>query len=339
MVKDRDRDMVVMEKGRIVEAGAVNEVMVRPRHPYTVKLMRSQPGLTPPGNYFPIDGQEATPPPPSRPAQLREAFLEIDSLAVNFAQKRSIGEVLLRKPVRTLAAVDGVSLSIDRGEAIGLVGESGSGKSTLARSVVGLAAPDAGMIQLAGKPLAAPGGRGNGKWHRRVQMVFQDPVSSLNPKMTVAATLAEPLRVHRLCTEAEIPERVLSLVREVGLPVDLMNRYPHQLSGGQCQRVGVARALAVEPELLIADEPTSALDVTIQAQIINLLMRLRDSRGLTLLFISHDLMVVRHLCQRIAVMQHGRLVEAGPADEIFDSPRQDYTRKLLAAIPKVTETA
>ncbi|MCP4383312.1 MAG: ABC transporter ATP-binding protein, partial [Hyphomicrobiales bacterium] len=181
--------------------------------------------------------------------------------------------------------------------------------------------------------------RGNGKWHRRVQMVFQDPVSSLNPKMTVAATLAEPLRVHRLCAEAEIPERVLSLVREVGLPVDLMNRYPHQLSGGQCQRVGVARALAVEPELLIADEPTSALDVTIQAQIINLLMRLRDSRGLTLLFISHDLMVVRHLCQRIAVMQHGRLVEAGPADEIFDSPRQDYTRKLLAAIPKVTETA
>ncbi|MCP4386457.1 MAG: ABC transporter ATP-binding protein, partial [Hyphomicrobiales bacterium] len=204
LVADFCDHMVVMEKGRIVEAGAVNEVMVRPRHPYTVKLMRSQPGLTPPGTYFPIDGQEATPPPPSRPAQLREAFLEIDSLAVNFAQKRSIGEVLLRKPVRTLAAVDGVSLSIDRGEAMGLVGESGSGKSTLARSVVGLAAPDAGMIQLAGTPLAAPGSRGNGKWHRRVQMVFQDPVSSLNPKMTVAATLAEPLRVHRLCAEAEI---------------------------------------------------------------------------------------------------------------------------------------
>lgn len=173
-------------------------------------------------------------------------------------------------------------------------------------------------------------------WRQRVQMIFQDPLSSLNPKMTVSDTLAEPLRVHGICPPAQVSDAVRGLMTEVGLGVELARRRPHQLSGGQCQRVGIARALAVKPELLLADEPTSALDVTIQAQILNLLMLLRQSRGLTMIFISHDLTVVRHLCQTIAVMEHGRLVEMGSVHDIFDTPREPYTRRLLAAIPGTT---
>ncbi|MEQ8695403.1 MAG: ABC transporter ATP-binding protein [Bauldia litoralis] len=335
LVADFCQRMVVMERGRIVEAGAVDEVIARPQHPYTIRLLHSQPGLTAPGRYFDLDGETKSQIETQPAPQGDTTYLAIDRLAVAFSRKRSLGEILTRKPVRDLAAVDGVSLNLTRGEALGLVGESGSGKSTLARSVVGLVTPKSGEIQLNGKSLGKPGERQRGPWHRQIQMIFQDPVSSLNPKMTVGETLAEPLAVHRLCPPADVKDRVLGLMTEVGLEHDLLNRKPHQLSGGQCQRVGIARALSVEPEFLIADEPTSALDVTIQAQIINLLMRLRESRGLTMLFISHDLTVVRHLCQRIAVMQHGRLVETGSAEEIFDNPRQDYTRKLLAAIPRV----
>ncbi len=331
-------DVVVMERGRIVEAGPVAEVVARPQHRYTQKLLRSQPGLIPPGHYFPLEGRE-TPDnetleerPPGGP------LLEVRDLQVHFPGARSLAAVLRRQPVEAFAAVDGVSLTLRQGEALGLVGESGSGKSTLARAVVGLVTPNGGEILLDGRELdLTSGNKGGGEqgWRRRVQMIFQDPLTSLNPKMTVAETLAEPLRVHRLCPRAEIPERVARLLHEVGMEQELAGRKPHQLSGGQCQRVGIARALAMEPELLLADEPTSALDVTIQAQILNLLLHLRHSRGLTLLFISHDLAVVRHLCQRIAVMKRGRLVETGPAEEIFARPREDYTRSLLEAVPQV----
>jgi ABC-type glutathione transport system ATPase component len=328
--------VVVMERGRIVETAGVAEIIAQPRHPYTVKLLRSQPTMVEPGSYFPVNGQTDAPPPAREVAGDAAAYLEIENLGINFAQRRSLGDFLTRKPATDLAAVDGVSLTLRRGVALGLVGESGSGKSTLARAVVGLIAPTRGGIRLDGKGLQDMNEADQATWRRRVQMIFQDPLSSLNPKMTVAATLAEPLRVHGICPPDQVTDRVRGLMTEVGLDVDLAGRRPHQLSGGQCQRVGIARALAVQPQLLLADEPTSALDVTIQAQILNLLMRLRQSRGLTLIFISHDLTVVRHLCQTIAVMEHGRLVETGSVHDIFHKPREPYTRRLLAAIPSAT---
>jgi ABC-type glutathione transport system ATPase component len=171
---------------------------------------------------------------------------------------------------------------------------------------------------------------------QRVQMIFQDPLLSLNPKLTVAATLRETLQVHQVCKPSDIPQRILTLMQLVGLPAELAGRKPHQLSGGQCQRVGIARALSVGPEILIADEATSALDVTIQAQILNLLMRLREQMQLTLIFISHDLSVVRHLCTTVAVMQLGRIVELGPVEQIFADPQHPYTRQLIAAIPSMS---
>ncbi len=327
--------VVVMERGRIVEAGAVKEIIAQPKHPYTVNLLRSQPGMIEAGTYFPL-GARTGKPQLLQPSESELAdCLQIDRLGVAFRQKRRLSEMVQRKPPRALAAVEEVSLTLRRGEALGLVGESGSGKSTLARSVVGLVTPTSGEIRIDGKLLGKMSQADRALWHRKVQMIFQDPLSSLNPKMSVAAALAEPLAVHRLCPSAEINRRVAALMHEVGLDEELAERRPHQLSGGQCQRVGIARALAVEPELLLADEPTSALDVTIQAQILNLLMHLRESRGLTMLFISHDLAVVRHLCQRVAVMRHGQLIESGSVEELFERPRHDYTRQLLAAIPSV----
>ena len=330
--------VVVMERGRIVETATIGKLVTTPDHPYTTKLMRSQPEMNEPGTYFPIDNAIETAP-RTTPQTDGAPLLEIEDLRVSFRRRRSLIDMVLRRPARRLQAVDGVSLTVRRGEALGLVGESGSGKSTLARAVVRLVTPDGGVIRLDGQVQDSSRGGALEAWQRRVQMIFQDPLSSLNPRMTVTETLAEPLRVHAICPPSEIAARVAALMREVGLDAALANRRPHQLSGGQCQRVGIARALALEPELILADEPTSALDVTVQAQILNLLMRLRDSRGLTLLFISHDLAVVRHLCQRIAVMQHGKLVEQGEVAQIFEAPTQPYTRRLLAAIPRVADAA
>ena len=326
--------VVVMERGRIVEQAPMRQVIERPSHPYTINLLRSQPAMVEPGTYFPVNGQPVTRAPSRSLPEDAPDLLEVAGLGVAFAQNRSLAEVLIRKPAQHLLAVDGVSLTLRRGETLGLVGESGSGKSTLARSVVGLVAPTRGEIRLEGQSLGEIAAGDRTAWRRRVQMIFQDPLSSLNPKMTVAATLAEPLLVHRIASPAEVSEKVRSLMAEVGLEEALAARRPHQLSGGQCQRVGIARALAVEPELLLADEPTSALDVTIQAQILNLLMHLRESRGLTMIFISHDLTVVRHLCQTIAVMKQGQLVETGSTAEIFERPQHAYTQALLAAIPR-----
>ncbi|MEO1020572.1 MAG: ATP-binding cassette domain-containing protein, partial [Pseudomonadota bacterium] len=331
--------VVVMERGVIVEAAPVDEIVNRARHPYTVNLLRSQPGLIAPGTYFPLDGAapERVPREPTAPAARNH--LDVVGLGVSFPQKRNLGELIMRRPVQDVAAVDNVDLVVHRGEALGLVGESGSGKSTLARSIAGLLEPTRGDIRFDGQRVSEMDLETRKSWRRHVQMIFQDPLSSLNPKMSVWAALAEPLKVHGLCAADEIGKRVHALMAEVGLDANLADRRPHQLSGGQCQRVGIARALAVEPDLLLADEPTSALDVTIQAQILNLLMHLRERRGLTMVFISHDLMVVRHLCQRIAVMRRGQLVETGTAEDIFNKPRQEYTKSLLAAIPDVAKAA
>jgi ABC-type glutathione transport system ATPase component len=228
--------------------------------------------------------------------------------------------------------VQGVTLQARRGRALGLVGESGSGKSTVAKAVVGLLPILSGTIRIDGKQWS--GGRAERAALRRtVQMVFQDPYQSLNPRHSIGAILTEPLAVHKIVEPSRRDARVRELLDLVGLPAGLLDRFPYQLSGGQRQRVGVARALAMEAELIVADEPVSSLDVSVQAQIINLLADLRDELGLSYLVIAHDLAVVRHLCEDVAVMQHGRIVEQGPAADIFERPQHPFTRELLAASP------
>ena len=238
----------------------------------------------------------------------------------------------LRHEQRVLRAVDGVNLEIERGEALALVGESGSGKSTLARALTGLVPLDAGEIKLGGRVLR---GRRSRADQRRVQMVFQDPYSSLNPRLTVGGMLHELLRVHHVVPRSEVESYSEELIRLVGLDPGSVHAYPRQFSGGQRQRVAIARALALSPGLLVADEPVSALDVSVQATILNLLQDLQDQLGLTLLLISHNLAVVRHLCDRVAVMYLGRIIEVAPTEELFRNPRHPYTAGLLAAIPRM----
>jgi oligopeptide transport system ATP-binding protein len=262
-------------------------------------------------------------------------LLTATDLSVGFAVGGSIvGR--LRHEERVLRAVDGVDLAIERGEALALVGESGSGKSTLARALTGLVPLDKGEIRLGGRVLS---GRRSRADQRRIQMVFQDPYSSLNPRITVAGILHELLRVHNIVPRAEVDSYSRELLGLVGLTDDALHAYPRQFSGGQRQRVAIARALALRPELLVADEPVSALDVSVQATILNLLQELRGSLGLTLLLISHNLAVVRHLCDRTAVMYLGRIIEVAPTSELFAAPRHPYTRGLLAAIPRMTALA
>jgi ABC-type glutathione transport system ATPase component len=236
----------------------------------------------------------------------------------------------------TTRALDDVSLAVADGEALGLVGETGCGKSTLARIALGLEPPTSGTIRYRGEDVTrARGGRLKGLARER-QLVFQDPSASLNPRRTVGASVAEPFAIHGLVPDrAARRQRVEELLEQVGLDARHHDRYPHELSGGQRQRVGLARAIALGPRLLVADEPVSALDVSIQAQILNLLERLRGELGLTLLLISHDLAVVRHACERIAVMRAGRIVEVAETDQLFAAPREPYTRELLAAVPRL----
>jgi oligopeptide/dipeptide ABC transporter ATP-binding protein len=281
-----------------------------------------------------MTAQPATPAAPV-PADPSVPLLEATGLSVSF----SLGSALaarMRKESRVLHAVDGVDMRIERGEALALVGESGSGKSTLARALTGLLQPDGGQIKLDGKPLRSR--RRSRSDQRKIQMVFQDPYSSLNPRLTVGGMLHELLRVHRIVPRSEVRTYSRELLSLVGLGEDALHAYPRQFSGGQRQRVAIARALALRPELLVADEPVSALDVSVQATILNLLQDLRSELGLTLLLISHNLAVVRHLCDRVAVMYLGRIIEVAPTETLFDSPQHPYTIGLLAAIPRMTFT-
>jgi oligopeptide transport system ATP-binding protein len=265
--------------------------------------------------------------PPANPAT---PFLELRDVKTHFPVESGF---LWKRPAGTVRAVDGVSLSLRRGEILGLVGESGCGKSTLGRTVLQLIRPTAGTVSLDGRELTQLAPPALRAARADFQMIFQDPYASLNPRMTVYATLAEALQAHRDVPRSELPARVSALLQRVGLAPRFLRKYPHEFSGGQRQRIAIARALAVEPKLIVADEPVSALDVSIQAQIINLLARLSRELQLTLIFISHDLAVVRHISERIAVMYLGKIVELGPAAEVFASPIHPYTRALVSAVP------
>ena len=255
---------------------------------------------------------------------MTSAVLEVKDLAVHFPGRGGA-------PVR---AVDGVSFAIAAGETLGLVGESGCGKSTVSNAVVGLIPPTRGSLLVLGTEMAGADRATKHALRARIQMVFQDPVTSLNPRMSVGAAVGEPLLVRGIARGAALQARVGELLEEVGLRPEHAARYPHQFSGGQRQRIVIARALALRPDLLVCDEPVSALDVSVRAQILNLLVELQARRGMASLFVSHDLAVVRHVCDRVAVMYLGRLVELAARDVLFAAPRHPYTRALLAAVPE-----
>ena len=261
---------------------------------------------------------------------MRAAFLELENLETHFPVETGF---IFKRRLGTVRAVDGVQLSILRGEVLGLVGESGCGKSTLGRTILQLIPATAGMVILEGKHLNQLRGRELREARADFQMIFQDPYASLNPRMTVFETLAEAVRSHKKVHRRELRERVSALMEKVGLLPQSLKKYPHEFSGGQRQRIAIARALAVEPKLIIADEPVSALDVSIQAQIINLLARIRREMDLTLIFISHDLSVVKHMSDRIAVMYLGKIVELGTPDQVLRQPLHPYTKALISAVP------
>ena len=259
---------------------------------------------------------------------MTEPVIRVEGLEKHFQIRTgSLGRKAL------IHAVNGVTLEIQKGETLGIVGESGCGKSTLGRTILKVWEPDAGRIWCDGTDITGLSQRQMRPWRRRMQMIFQDPYASLNPRFTVGELIAEPMEIYRTHGESEQRERVQELLETVGLKPDHIRRYPHEFSGGQRQRIGIARALALEPEFIVCDEPISALDVSIQAQIVSLLERIQDEKGLSYLFIAHDLTMVRHISHRIGVMYMGGLVEVGPADEICEHPIHPYTKLLMSAIP------
>ncbi len=353
-------EVAVMYHGEIVEQGAAQQVLHAPRHPYTKGLLACRPPLDSRprrlltvkdflemenGEWRMENSADASSNPQfsTLDSQINQVpLLRVRDLDVTYALETNI----FGKVKKELKAVDGLSFDIYRGETVGLVGESGCGKSTLGRAILQLLQRSSGTIEYDGKSLEHLTPAETKALRRKMQIIFQDPYSSLNPRITIGEAIAEPLKVHHLVQTSNtqafkpsnnqaIKETVLSLMKQVGLEPDWYNRYPHEFSGGQRQRVCIARALILQPELVICDESVSALDVSVQAQVLNLLNDLKEQHGYTYLFITHDLSVVKFLSDRILVMQQGRIVEQGPADEIFAHPQHPYTQRLLAAIPRV----
>ena len=259
-----------------------------------------------------------------------KTLLDIRDLKMHFPLTRGI---VMQRVVGYVRAVDGVTFSIERGQTLGLVGESGSGKTTIGRTIIRLYKPTSGQILFGEQDLAKLEGEAMRQMRRRVQMVFQDPFASLNPRFTIGSLISEPMHIYNLGSSQEIRDRTAELLRVVGLRAEYIDRYPHEFSGGQRQRIAVARALSINPECIIADEPVSALDVSVRAQVLNLLQGLQQQFGLIYLFVSHDLSVVRHVADRIAVMYLGKIVELADRDELYAAPKHPYTKALLSAIP------
>ncbi|ODC03785.1 microcin ABC transporter ATP-binding protein [Terasakiispira papahanaumokuakeensis] len=302
----------VMRQGRIVEMGPTDDILAHPHHDYTRALIEAIPG-------------EAVP--PSRDEQDHAPLLSVKSLNKVYRSKGG-----WFKPVREVVALNEVSFDVGKGETLGIVGESGSGKSSLGRCIVGLNTPDSGQMCLEGEDLQQLSGQALREHRQRIQMVFQDPYASLNPRIRIGMAIAQGPIAHG-ADKAEALMQARRLLETVGLDACAADRFPHEFSGGQRQRIGIARALAMNPELIVADEAVSALDVSIQAQVLALLEELKQSLSLSLLFITHDLRVAAQICDRLIVMQKGRIVEQGPVEQIFLDPQHDYTRKLLEAIP------
>ena len=267
-----------------------------------------------------------------------DVLLSAEDVSKVFPFPRSLSRLIAGQPPLAVNALNGVSLSVNRGETLGIVGESGCGKSTLARCLVRLHEVSAGRVVFDGTDIASLTGTARRAFNRRVQMIFQDPYGSLNPRMTVRQILTEALTVHNMRPAPERPTRIAELLTLVRLSQDAADRYPHEFSGGQRQRIGIARALAVEPEVLVADELVSALDVSVQAQVVNLLLELQDRLKLTVVFVAHDLRLVRHISHRVAVMYLGKVVEIAPTEALFTAPRHPYTRALLQAAPEIDPT-
>jgi peptide/nickel transport system ATP-binding protein len=312
----------VMHFGTVVESGNANDVLTNPREAYTQRLLASLPRL----------GAARV-----RKQKSADAVVSVRDLTLTFGRRRRLGWLASRRsraaPVAEVKALDAVSFELCRGEILGVVGESGSGKSTLGRCIAGVYRPDHGEVRIDGKDIVDDFGRRSPLDWRKVQMVFQNPDSSLNPRHRIRDIVGRPLAMTGL-RGLELEARLKELLELVRLPVTYLQRYPHQLSGGEKQRVGIARALALDPEILVCDEATSALDVTVQAVVLELIESLRDRLGLAIVFITHDLAVVSQISDRVAVMQSGRIVEQGLAAQVLGSPREEYTRRLLASVPR-----
>ena len=315
VVADMADRVAVMFKGNIVESGTAEQVLLHPIHPYTKKLLDAVPHLGEGHGQFGVA--------PVLDETVTERVLDINNLVVEYRRSG-------KKPFR---AVDDISFDVRKGEIVGLVGESGSGKSTVGRALLGLIASESGEVRLFGEDLLALRKSEQKALRKRIGVIFQDPAASLNPRLPIGDIVGEPLSVHKVGTKPERQARVLELLEAVELPKSVYNRYPHELSGGQRQRVSLARALSLRPDLLIADEPTSALDVSVQASVLAMFTELQREFGFACLFISHDLAVVDSLAHRVAVMRLGKIVEQGNREDVLLNPREEYTRRLLAAAP------
>ena len=335
--------VTVMEKGQVVESADSRAIFTAPEHPYTRRLMRATP--RPGVSLRDLLPEESAPTakvlPMSRSAE-ETPLLVVEKLVKEYPRKgagRSLAGMFRRGPAsepETFRAVDGISFTVGRGESVGLVGESGCGKSTTSTMVMRLIDQTDGLIMFDGEDIGAIPAKKFARLpiRKRIQMVFQDPTDSLNPRFTAARAIADPiLRLSDIKGRDAVRARCEALAQQVGLPLELLDRFPHQLSGGQKARVGIARAIALHPDLVILDEPTAALDVSVQAVVLNLLQELKESLGMSYLFVSHDLNVVRLLCDRVLVMRAGKIVEQGPTEKVLYAPEADYTRELLAAIP------
>ena len=336
--------VVVMEKGKVVETALASEIFRNPQHPYTRKLMQATPRLGMSLTDLLPDAPKAAPAAAKAPVVAivdAEPLMRVENLIKEYPRPET-GSLLAKlmgkaqAPTSAFRAVDGISFTVAKGETLGLVGESGCGKSTTSLMITRLIDPSGGRIVFDGTDIGAIAAKqfAASPHRRRIQMVFQDPTDSLNPRFTAERAIVDPiLQMGEIKGRDALRARCEELARLVGLPVELIDRFPHQLSGGQKARVGIARAIALDPDLVILDEPTAALDVSVQALVLNLLQELKERLGMSYLFVSHDLNVVRLLCDRVIVMKGGRIVEEGMAEEVLGAPKADYTRELLSAIP------